>query len=138
PDARWREGVHGLEGMRGSLPEPSLYRPSRRAWMRDREGRTDALHRLGRGLAGLRRRVQRVAPGAAAGTPLATPTFAGATAAAGTTVGEGDAATRVVIIDRHLVTCSVSAGRSAAPSETFRVACTSNGSSTRSEGDISW
>src|SRR5215510_11497149 len=82
--------------------------------------------------------VYRVEPAAGAGTPVATPTLEGATAAAGTTAGDGDVATRVVIIDRHFVTCSVSAGRSAGASETFRVAWTSNGSSTRSEGDISW
>ena len=57
--------------------------------------------------------------------------------AAGTTAGEGVAATRVVIIDRNFVTCSVSAGLSAAVRFTFVVACTSNGSSTRSDGDIS-
>ena len=50
----------------------------------------------------------------------------------------GVTATVLTIIDRHLVTCSVSAGRSAAGSVTLRVGWTSNGSSTRSEGDISW
>jgi len=82
---------------------------------------------------------QRPEPATGAGAPVTTPTLGGGvTAAAGTTVGEGLAATRVVIIDRHRVTCSVSAGRSSAGRFTFFVAWTSNGSSTRSEGDISW
>ena len=76
--------------------------------------------------------------GAGAGPepPDATPR-AGA-AAAGTTAGDGFVATRVVMIDRNFVTCSVSAGLSAAARFTFCVGCTSKGSSTRSEEDISW
>ena len=78
---------------------------------------------------------QRPEPATGAGAPTL---GGGVRVAAGTTVGEGLAATRVVIIDRHRVTCSVSAGRSSAGRFTFFVAWTSNGSSTRSEGDISW